>query len=475
MLRAVLRCLPAGVALTLLGACAQQAAPIEPPEAAPQARACPAGVPAETRCLGGQDSAGAFYLIAIPRDWQGELVLHSHGGPFLGAPTMQRIEEDLQRWSIMPRAGYAWAGSSFRQGGVAVRAAAEDTERLRRLFVRHVATPKLTILHGQSWGASVAAKAAEMFTAGEPSAPSAGPLPRTAQPPWGSVGAPAGGGRPYDGVLLTSGVLAGGTRAYDFRLDLRVVYQYLCRNHPRADEPAYPLWRGLPAGSTLTQAELARRVNDCLVLNRPAAERSPEQARKLKTLVDVLHIPERSLLGHLNWATFHFQDIAEKRSGGANVFGNIGVRYRGSDDDAALNAGVLRYAADPAAVARFGADADPTGRIPVPVLTVHGIGDPTAFVEMQHSFAETMARAGRAEALVQTFSDDREHSYLSDASYVALLDALKAWASEGRKPTPAAVAQGCAAAQANFPSSCRFRPDYRPMALETRVPVRQRP
>jgi len=30
----------------------------------------------------------------------------------------------------------------------------------------------------------------------------------------------------YDGVMLTSGVLAGGTRAYGFRADLRAVYQY---------------------------------------------------------------------------------------------------------------------------------------------------------------------------------------------------------------------------------------------------------
>lgn len=435
------------LSLSLLGACAHRAAesPPMPPEAAPQARACPSGMPADTRCLGGQDSAGAFYLIAIPADWRGELVLHSHGGPFLGAPTMKRVEEDLQRWSIMPRAGYAWAGSSFRQGGVAVRAAAEDTERLRRLFVQHVAQPKLTLLHGQSWGASVAAIAAEMYP------------------------------RAYDGVLLTSGVLAGGTRSYEFRLDLRVVYQYLCNNHPRPEEPPYPLWRGLPAGSALSQAELARRVNDCLALDKPAAERSAEQARKIRTITEVIQIPERNILGHLNWATFHFQDIAEKRSGGASVFGNIGAQYRGSDDDRALNAGVLRYAADPAAVARFGADTDPGGRIAVPVLTAHGIRDPIAFVELQHSFGETMARAGRAGSLVQTFSDDAEHSYLSDASYVALLEALKAWLREGRKPTPAAVAQGCERAQAQFPSSCRFRPDYQPASLQTRVTPRLRP
>jgi hypothetical protein len=434
------------LAAGLLAACAhQQSRSVA--EAAPQPQACPSGLGAEIRCLGGQDSAGAFYLIAMPKDWNGRLVLHAHGGPFLGAPTMKRVEEDLQRWSIIPRAGYAWAASSFRQGGVAVTAAAEDTERLRGIFRQHVAVPKLTILHGQSWGGGVAAKGAELVTAG----------------------------RPYDGVLLTNGLLAGGTRSYDFRLDLRVVYQYLCNNHPRPDEPQYPLWMGLPAGATMSAAELAQRTRGCLGLGLPAAERSAEQARRLKTLVDVIRIPERSVQSHLSWATHHFQDIASKRTGGGNVVGNVGAVYRGSADDQALNAGVLRYAADPAAVARFGADADPQGRIPVPVLTIHGIHDPTVFVELESAWADTMARAGRADGLVQAFTTDSDHSYLSDASYVAALAALQAWVEQGRKPTPATVAEACLAAQARFPSNCGFLPDYRPPTLESRVPARQRP
>jgi alpha-beta hydrolase superfamily lysophospholipase len=429
----------------LLGACAQKAAAPASAEAAPQATACPAELPASTRCLGGRDSAGAFYLIAMPADWNGTLVVHSHGGPFLGEPTQKRIEEDLKRWAIVPRAGYAWAGSSFRQGGVAVRSAAEDTERTRQIFVRHVAKPKLTLLHGQSWGASVAAKGAEMFTAG----------------------------KPYDAVLLTSGVLAGGSRAYDVRLDLRVIYQQLCRNHPRPEEPQYPLWMGLPEGSTLTSGDLSRRVDECLGLARPAAQRTPEQAARVKTIVDVLRIPERSIQSHLNWATFHFQDIS-RRYGGKSVFGNIDARYRGSPDDAALNAAVARYGADPAALARFSDDADPNGRIPVPVLTVHGIHDPTAFVEMDNTFAATMAAAGRRDALVQTFTDESEHSYLNDATYVALLEALSQWAQKGAKPTPQQVAEGCERASAAFPSRCRFLPAYAPAPLDSRVAPRKR-
>jgi alpha-beta hydrolase superfamily lysophospholipase len=418
---------------------------------APQAAACPAGLPSATRCLAGRDSEGAHVLIALPARWNGHLVLHAHGGPLLGAPRAERTVEDLQRWAVVVKAGYAWAGSSFRQGGVAVRAAAEDTERLRRLFVQHVAIPKRTLLHGQSWGAGVAAKAAETFTVD------------------------AAGRAPYDAVLLTSGVLGGGTRSYDFRLDLRVVYQVLCGNHPRADEPAYPLWMGLPAASTLTNAELAARADQCLGLRRPAAQRTPEQSRKLKTLVDVLRIPERSVLGHLNWATFHFRDIAQERSNQRPVFGNIGARYIGSDDDAALNAAVQRYAADPQALRRFAEDTDPTGRIPVPVLTVHAIDDPVAFVELESAFRETMDSAGRSAALVQTFTDDAEHSYLADPVYPALLEALLAWVERGDKPTPEAISARCTSLEAAYGPGCRFRSDFRPAPLESRVVPRQRP
>ena len=120
-------------------------------EGAPVATACLADVPATTRCLGGRDSRGAYYLIALPKDWDHDvLILHAHGGSSQGAPTPARVAQDLARWAIMVKAGYAWAGSSFHQGGVAVRAAAQDTEHLRHIFDTWVGTPLRTILHGQS-------------------------------------------------------------------------------------------------------------------------------------------------------------------------------------------------------------------------------------------------------------------------------------------------------------------------------------
>lgn len=427
------------------------AGPVTSVEAAPQPVTCPKGVPAGTRCLGGQDSAGAHYLIAQPADWNGRLVLHAHGGPELGSPSAARTADDLSRWAIMVRAGYAWAGSSFRQGGVAVRAAAEDTERLRGIYRRHVAQPQRTYLHGQSWGASVAAKAAELFTR------------QTV------------GETPYDGVLLTSGVLGGGTRSYDVRTDLRVIYQHLCQNHPRPTEPAYDLNLGLPAQQTMSHADLRARVNECLALDRPAAQRSPAQQAKVTTLVQVLKLPESSLQAHMNWATFHFQEITSRRTGGTSPFGNVGAVYSGSANDAALNAGVLRYRADPQAFARLAEDTDLSGAIPVPVLTVKWTGDPTAFVELDAQFNTTMTTAGRGELLVQTFTTQGTHSYLSDPTYPTLMAALQHWVENGHKPSPQSIAQACPTQTTRFGPGCSFDPHYTPAPLSSRVPVRERP
>jgi pimeloyl-ACP methyl ester carboxylesterase len=427
-------------AATLAGcATAPEVAERWPTESAPQAQACPDGVPAGARCLRGQDSAGAPYLIVMPERWSGVLVVHAHGGPFLGAPTPARADEDIKRWAITVREGHAWAGSVFRQGGFAVTAAAEDTERVRRIFVDHVARPRVTLLHGQSWGAMVATRAAEVYP------------------------------RSWDGMLLTSGVVAG-PATYDFRLDLRAIYQHLCGNHPRPDEPAYPLWQGLPADARLNGADLAARADECLGLRRPAAQRTPEQAQRVKTIVDVLRIPEGSIQGHLNWGTFTLRDVAQ-RSGGS-PFGNDGVRYRGSADDAALNAAVPRFRADPAAVARFAQDTDHAGRFRMPVLTTHGIGDSTVFVEGKDTLRRRMEAAGNGARLVKTYVDSPEHSYLGDATYPPLFEALLRWVEQGDKPSASAIAQRCAELRRETPADCRFAPGYTPQPLASRIAPR---
>lgn len=421
----------------LLTGCAVQ--PPWPAETAPLAVSCPSGAPAQARCLRGQDSADAHYLIVMPPQWSGVLVVHAHGGPSMLPPRPARADEDIARWAITVKEGHAWAGSVFRQSGFAVTTAAEDTERLRRIFVEHVAKPRRTILHGQSWGGMVATRAAEMYP------------------------------KSWDGMLLTSAVVAG-PATYDFRVDMRIIYQHLCNNHPRPDEPAYPLPAGLPLDSKMTNAELVVRADECLGIRKPAAQRTAEQTRKLRTLVDVVRVPESSVLSHLNWGTFVLQDVV-RRSGGMPI-GNNTVRYQGSTDDDALNLAVLRFRSDPAAAARFAADVDHAGRFTMPVVTAHGIGDATVFAEGGDTLRKRMEAAGTGARLVQTFLDSGEHSYWGDPAYPPLFEAILRWVENGEKPSAASIAQRCRQMRPAAPAGCLFRPDYVVKPLASRIPAR---
>jgi len=412
------------VAAALLVSTAAHAEPVSAP--------CPQALASTARCYGGKDANGAYYRIAIPKDWNGKLVVHAHGGPRTAAPKADDPDEDMARFSAMIRAGYAWIGSSYRRGGYGVRMAAEDADNSRKIFWAAFGKPKRTFLHGQSWGGNVAAKASELY-AFDP-----------------------GGERNYDGVLLTSGVLGGGTRAYQFRAGLRAVYQYYCHNHPAADEPQYPLWEGLPAGASMSRAELRRRVNACTGVDLPPAQRSPEQARKLHDILAVTGVKEQQLVSHLAWATNLFQDLVNKRLDGRNPFDNSRVIYSGSSDDVALNAGVERFTADPDAVARLAYDADLSGLIALPTLTMHALHDPVANFEMEAQYAQVVAKAGRSHLLVQTVTDEDQHSKLSDSEYVALLEALDHWVETRQAPSVDDLASRCAALLPQYGQGCRF-------------------
>jgi hypothetical protein len=147
---------------------------------------CPKALPDGAECWQGKDDNGSYYWIARPRDWNGVLVMHSHGGPRTAAPKPESEIEDLERFAVIVKEGYAFAAPSYREGGyVGIAAAAEDTENLRKIYIARFGAPRRTLAHGQSWGGGVAPHLIERYGAGA-------------------------GGRPqYDGALLTSGLVAG--------------------------------------------------------------------------------------------------------------------------------------------------------------------------------------------------------------------------------------------------------------------------
>lgn len=420
-----------GVLAALLAVSTLRAAADTPKATAFAPVACPAAIATFADCLSARDGQGAWLLAAMPRTWNQRLVVHAHGGPRMGEPQAGDSAEDLERFAVMVHSGYAWIGSTYRRGGYGVRMAAASVDESRRLFWAKWGRPERTLLHGQSWGGNVAAKTAELYALD------------------------ADGRANYDGVLVTNGVLYGGTRAYGFRADLRAIWQFYCHNHPGPDETAYPLWQGLPAGSRMNREELRRRVQDCTGLDSETAARTPEQAARLRDILAVSGVAERELLGHLAWGTFHFRDLVQKRLGGRNPFDNTRTRYRRSRDDRTLNAGIERFAADPQALAELAYDADLSGLIVRPILTVHALHDPVVSADADADYAAVVKAAGRDALLAQLATDEDEHSRLKDATYRSALAALEAWLDGKGKPDAATVQKSCVAA-ATDAGQCRF-------------------
>jgi len=417
----------------------------------PAIKPCPSELPEGARCHAGQDARGAYWWTAIPRDWNGVLVVHSHGGPSLKSPSDDDSRADLVRFAVVVKEGYAWTGSSYRHAGYGVRDAAEDTDSAREIFWRSFGKPRRTLLHGQSWGGNVAARTAELHARG------------------------ADGTLNYDGVILTNGVMGGGSQSYDFRADLRAVYQYYCNNLPAATEAPYPLWHGLPAASTIDNAEVERRVNACTGVDLAPEKRSAQQNEALRNITSVVRIPERSLVSHMTWASGMFRDLTQRFLKGKNPFGNVGVKYSGSSDDAALNKGVARFAADAQGLAELAYDSDIGGKLHVPTLSIHAIGDPTAFVELESAFAERVKSAGSQALLMQIFTDENEHRKLATPQYAAIFSAMLNWIDQGKRPDLRAVMQACEKAFPRYGEVCMIKPDYVPPPLHSRVYPRAKP
>src|SRR5258706_5967570 len=102
---------------------------------------CPKAMPEGAACYSGRDERGAYYWLVRPKNWNGVLVVHSHGGPSLNVPKPTTPVSDLERFAVVVKEGFAWAGSAYRRSGYGMTMAAEDTERARRMYIGEVRRP----------------------------------------------------------------------------------------------------------------------------------------------------------------------------------------------------------------------------------------------------------------------------------------------------------------------------------------------
>ena len=420
-----------------LGACGtDDPTAVAPP---PTASTCITGLSAAATCYAGTQLSGATYQIAMPTNWNGILVIVARGATPVPATELRTFGASR---SLLRDGGLALAATTYRSETPLARDATDDVEELRQIFVAKFGRPKRTIAWGLSFGGLVAARCAERIGT-------------------------------FDGVVSLCGLVAGTLRSLYTQLDVRTVYQYYCRNLPRTDESPYNLFLGLAPQTALTTADVQARVNDCTGINLPAAQRSAVQRENLSNILAVLRIPESGLLTNMDAATALLKTFVQETLGGHNPLQNANVRYAGSSDDVALNRDVPRYSAENQTATMLAASDDPTGRLRIPVLTLHAIDDPRAFVENQTAYRALVTKAGAQANLFQAFTSQGGHCSFTTAEQLGALQVVLDWIDTKTPPTSASLAAACEKYRVEFGTSCRFNAGFLPAALETRLYPRQ--
>ena len=102
---------------------------------------------------------GADYLIEVPANWSGGLVVFAHGiqrGPGRARPRHRR-----SRVHILAE-GHAWTASGYRAREYQPHLFIEDLVALRELFLREIGQPRWTIIYGQSMGGHIVVASLEL-------------------------------------------------------------------------------------------------------------------------------------------------------------------------------------------------------------------------------------------------------------------------------------------------------------------------
>src|SRR5262249_49077972 len=223
--------------------------------------------------------------------------------------------------------------------------------------------------------------------------------------------------------------------------------------------------------------DVEARVQECTGIGLPPNQRSAEQQQNLANIQRVLRIPEEQIGAFASNLVLPagkgLKEFTQDALGGSNAISNADVIYKGSTDDEALNRGVARYEAEPAAQHWVNKDSAPTGNIQIPVLTFHTVSDQIVFVETESVFRDLVESRKELANLVQLFVKEKRPDFYVGPSnfppseFAATSDLTVKWGKPGPNPPPPDATAACQehlAASTDPNDACRFDPNYRPKA-----------
>jgi pimeloyl-ACP methyl ester carboxylesterase len=371
---------------------------------------------------------GATWIADVPANWNGTLLLYSHGynptptNPPVNSPGPAVAEALLAR-------GYALAGSSYSRSGWVTDTAASDGLDTLRAVTALIGEPRRAIALGTSFGGMVTGQLAER------------------------------GGRVLDGAIATCGLMGGGTDLHNYQLD-----------------GSHAVAQLLLAGEQVklvdfTDTAEAFATAGRMVAALDQAQTSPEGRARVALITALYQEPAwvpgqpKPAPGDLDaQAVGQYQNLRAilpfivagradmERSAGGNPTWNKGVDYGRQLAESGRFAQVARLyqragidlradlklltrtadvTADPSAY-RWMLNSKLTGRLAMPVLTLHTTDDGLVPVQHEQEYAEDVHDSRSAGLLRQAYAEHAGHCAFTTAELVAAVITMEKRVQTGR-------------------------------------------
>jgi hypothetical protein len=287
-------------------------------------------------------------------------------------------------------------------------------------------------------------------------------------------------GKMIHGAVPLCSASAGGLPTVDAATDVRLVYDWLCKDVPGATFPSLPDV-GEP---TMSEVEFALRMNTCMGLLAPSGNPAEAAAQKVRrdAMFAMTGIPGPNFnLIHVNGFSVLAmgQFVADReRLNGRRPGWNVGVTYQGTSG-AQFDAEVPRFAAGPgrkkmAQNPEIDFTRGVARRIDYPILSFAGRTDHICTPGFQKLYDDAATLGGKDHALI--WGSTGGHCLFTGHELRAVFEAYLEWLDGYRagatKPTTASVLARCLALPGASPSQCNFDPSFTPTPLIARVPAR---
>jgi len=355
---------------------------------------------------------GSSYEIDLPAAWNGDLVLYAHGIVQADQPVAPPTSQDgynLLRAALL-NGGYAVAASSFSSNGWSLDDAVQRTHQLSAIFKSKAGHPRRIFLLGHSMGALAIVKLAETYPG------------------------------QYDGALPMCGPLGGALAELQYAGDARVTFDF----YFPGVLPGTPF--DVPAGTQYLSPFDPGGPSPLFLSVLSAINSNPSNTLQWATAAQ-LPFANASELGNsalyvVGFVLRYTNDFIE-RVHGKIPYDNRATQYQVNVTPSPainmflsglLNAGVQRFDADQAALNYYARNYTPTGRIGIPVVTLHTTRDPAIPFAHEALFAAAVADAGESALLVQRPIDRWGHCAFTPAEILSGFSDLVGWVTTGERP-----------------------------------------